>query len=451
MLSKSSVPTKSREKKRTIPSALKLILGLLFFVFVGTFVLMLPGVAKNGTLAFNEAIFTAVSALSVTGLSIITPSVDLTPFGKVVLMGLIQCGGVGYMVLAIMVLRFLGREISLGDRMALQDALGLISSREIVKLTIRVFITVLIIEFVGAVLLWLNWRNIMPADRAAFHAMFHAVSSFCNAGFDLFTGSREFPTDSATLTVMGILIWLGGLGIPVLFDTITYWKRRRFTLHTKLTFIVTTGLVFWGMAGLWIAESQPGGVLDGLPLGRQLGLSLFQSISCRTAGFVGMPNFEMLNPAAQLLIITLMFIGCAPASMGGGVTTGTFVILVLAVYAYLKNHQTPIIWGRAIPGEMIRKASAVLTVSLFVVLTSSWLLLMTHDVDAQTAIFEVVSAFATCGLSLDFTSQLSGFGQTVIMFMMFWGRLGALTLLLALTHRGAKRRVSYPEEKILIG
>jgi trk system potassium uptake protein TrkH len=200
-----------------------------------------------------------------------------------------------------------------------------------------------------------------------------------------------------------------------------------------------------------ISESGPGGVLDGMPVGRQLGLSLFQSISCRTAGFAALPDFASVQDGSKLLMITLMFIGCAPASMGGGITTGTFAVLVLALLAYVRRRSTPVVRGRAIPGEMIRKAAAVLTVSLGTVLTASWLIMITHGSDFEKTIFEVVSAFATCGLTLDFTTSLNPFGQTIIILMMFWGRLGALTVLFALTRPGRQRRVNFPEEKVLIG
>lgn len=454
MLFKSSAKSdKSVRRKRVeLPASVRLIGGLAAFVLLGTLLMMLPWVAVDNGLTLNEALFTAVSALSVTGLSVITPSVDLTVFGKIILMLLIQAGGIGYMVFAVLVFRLLGREVSLTDRMALQDALGLINLSGIVELTRRVFVTVLIIEVIGGICLFLHWRHSMPMDRALFFAMFHAVSAFCNAGFDLFNGSSTpFPTDPTTLTIMGSLIVLGGLGIPVLFDLITFQRLRRVTLHTKLTLVTVAGLTIWGMVALMLTEARAGGVLEGMPVGRQLGLALFQSISCRTAGFVGLPDFADVSSASELLMTTLMFIGCAPASMGGGITTGTFTVLVLALFAHIKRRNTPIVQGRAIPGAMVRKAAAVLTVSLAAVLTSSWLIMATHGTPLDLTVFEVVSAFATCGLTLDFTLELNPFGQAIIIFMMFWGRLGALTMLFAFTRPRPPRRVAYPEEKVLIG
>jgi trk system potassium uptake protein TrkH len=183
-----------------------------------------------------------------------------------------------------------------------------------------------------------------------------------------------------------------------------------------------------------------------------LGISLFQSVSARTAGFAGFESFAELTPASQLLMITLMFIGCAPASMGGGITTGTFAALTISLWAFARGRMEATIGGRTLAVGTMRKAAAVLTISLFVVLLATWLILMTHDTTLDAATFEVVSAFATCGLTLGLTSQLNLFGQLVICLVMFWGRLGALTIIVAIAReQGQARPVRYPEEQILIG
>lgn len=418
--------------------------------------MMLPWVSTASGLSFSDALFTTVSALSVTGLTVITPSLELTVLGQICLVCLIQLGGVGYMVLAILIFRLLGRAVSLADRLALKDALGLLNISGIVELAKKVFIAVLTVEAVGAVLLFFHWSRVGPlADespgKVAFYAGFHAISAFCNAGFNLFNGTYDFPDDSISLLIIGGLVALGGLGIPVIFDFIARRKAKHFSLHTKLTLIVTACLFLFGMLGILISESRPGHLLDQLPVARQLELSAFHSVSCRSGGFIAVPEFQYLAPASQLITFTLMFIGCGPASMGGGITTGTFLVMLLALFAYIRRQSTPIVYGRAIPGEMVRKAAAVLTVSLFAVLTGSGLILLTHETTLDAALFEVVSAFATCGLSLGFTENLNEFGRLVVVCMMFWGRLGALTVLFAFTRPGVLRRVTYPEEKILIG
>ncbi len=449
-------PFSLREKVNQLPTAVRLIGGLLLMVWLGTSALMLPMMSKGDPLSFREAIFTAVSALTVTGLSIITPAADLTWAGKFTLLALIQFGGVGYMVLAILVFRLLGRDINFTDRMALQDALGLINSAGIVKLTFKVLATVFALEGLGATALLVHWNlSGVMSDRSfgvqLGYAIFHATSSFCNAGFDLFAGYKDFPTDPVTLFILGSMIFLGGLGIPILSDLFKFRRDRKLSLHTRLTLVATFALMFGGALLLFMSESRTGNVLHGLTLGEQIKFSWFQSVSSRTAGFVGMPRFESLDGASQLVIMSLMFVGCAPASMGGGMTTGTLIVMALALIAYIKRQSTPIVAGKAIPGEMVRKAAAILAISLFAVSSATFAILVTHDTTLDKAAFEVISAFATCGLTLAFTSELNDFGLFVIMTMMFWGRLGALSILFALTRSKESTRVKYPEEKILIG
>jgi Trk-type K+ transport systems, membrane components len=337
----------------------------------------------------------------------------------------------------------------------LQDRLGEVSSRGLVDLGRRVLWGAVVIEAFGALALYAHWSRFDEEPDLPFRAVFMSVMSFCNAGFDLFTGDPKYPggipNDGVTLLIMGTLIVLGGIGFPVLHEVFVERGRRRFSLHTRVTLVTAAILVAWGAFGLMLSETGPGRLLAGETVGRSLELTAFQSVSARTAGFAGIRGFEGLSPAGQMMVTTLMFVGSSPASMGGGATTGTFVVLVLALVAYLRGQTTPVVGGRAIPGAMVRKAAAVLTVSLFIVLTAAWLLMLTHPVPFHMAVFESVSAFATCGLSLGLTGELTPFGQAVVGVTMVWGRLGALTLLVVLTRRDQPTRLFYPEEKVLIG
>ncbi len=439
---------------RRIPTPLRLATSLVLMIVFGSVLLTLPGITVTGRLSFSEAFFTATSALTVTGLSVITPGSDLTLFGQVVLLVLIQTGGVGFMVVAVLVFQLLGRRISFADRIALRDSFGLLDLHAIVQLTRQVVVAVVTLELLGAFFLWLNWRSFLGDERAIFYALFHAVSAFCNAGFDLFAGTPGYsgiPTDNLTLLILGILIFIGGLGIPVVADLMLWQKRRRLSLHTRLTLLVTGALVFIGWFGLFLAESGEYGALASETTGRAATLSLFQSISARTAGFSAIASFKNLTPASQLLKMGLMFIGTAPASMGGGITTGTFTVLILALWAYARGRKNPHVFGRSIGSFTVRRASAVLTISLLVIITATWLLLITHPhAVLDKVIFEVVSAFATCGLSLEYTSNFDLSGQIIIALVMIWGRLGALTIVLALAQLVPNSNLQYPEEKILI-
>ena len=439
---------------RRLPTPLRLVFGLAGMIVLGTALLSLPGVGAKGELSLNEAFFTATSALTVTGLTIITPGSDLTLFGQIILLILIQVGGVGFMVTAVIVFRLMGRSISFADRLALRDSFGLLDLHAIVKLTRQVLVFVVILEMMGTLFLWLHWRPNLGTGRAAFYALFHAISAFCNAGFDLFAGTPGFtdiPNDTITLGIFGVLIFIGGLGIPVIADIALWTRNKRLSLHSRLTLIVALFLVLVGWSGLYLAEVSHNGTLTDVEPARALELTLFQSISARTAGFSAIDRFQDLTPSSQLLKIVLMFIGTAPASMGGGITTGTFTVLMLALWAYVRGREKPYAFGRSIGQFTVRRASAVMTISIMVIIGATWFLLITHPhAVLDRVLFEVVSAFATCGLSLEYTSNFDVIGQIVIAFVMFWGRLGALTIVLALGQLVPRGLIEYPEEKILI-
>jgi trk system potassium uptake protein TrkH len=325
--------------------------------------------------------------------------------------------------------------------------------RAILRVAGRSLLIVLVIEGLGALALWWHWRPLLGDERALFYGLFHAVSAFCNAGFDLFSGLPGFPSgvprDQITLAILSVLIVAGGLGIPVWGDIL--WRRGRLSLHSRVSITVAAALILGGTICIYLAERRPWGVLAGAPWPTGLLGAFFQSISARTAGFSVLPSFAELTPATQWLISGLMFVGTAPASMGGGITTGTLAVLALSMWGYARGFPDARVGGRTIGRETVRRAIAILAVSLLLVGIATWVLLMTQRATMDQALFEVVSAFATTGLSLDFTSQLDGFGRLVIMGMMFWGRLGALTIFLALARQGRPQPVSYPEEQLLIG
>jgi trk system potassium uptake protein TrkH len=438
--------------------AVRLVAGLALLVALGTAALLLPGIGARRPLQPNEALFVATSALTTTGLTLVTPGSDLTLFGQAVLLILMQLGGIGFMVAAAVALRLLGRRISLLDRLALRDSLDLVGLRAVRSVARRVLLTVLAIEAAGAVLLWVNWRGLGGGRPVAFYAVFHAVSAFSNASFDLFVGSDDLPagvpTDPGTLAILGALIFLGGLGVPVLADLLAWPtgpRRRRLRLHTRVTLVVSGLLVLGGWAGLALVEGWPGGLLAAEPLPRRLLLALFQSVAARTAGFNSLAGFEGLAPASQLLLMGLMFVGAAPASMGGGVSTGVAAVLALGLTALLRGADVAQVGGRQIPADAVRRAAAILTVSLLVVVAATWLILATHPVALGVALFEVVSAFATCGFTLAFTGQLHLPGQLVIALVMFWGRVGPLTLIVALALPRRAPALTYPEEQLLLG
>jgi len=245
---------------------------------------------------------------------------------------------------------------------------------------------------------------------------------------------------------------LGGLGFPVLADVVMTSRRRRFSLHTRLTILAAAILIAGGAIGLLLAENYPGGPLDGVPWLRQIELSVFQSAATRTAGFSVMANLQQLTPASQVLMIALMFIGTGPASMGGGITTGTLIVLTLAMWSYARGLGTVQIQKRTIPRGSVRRASAVLLVALIIVMGATWLILLEQrTASLDEVVFQVVSAFSTTGLTLNYTTQMTNFGLFIIMLCMLWGRLGTLTVVVALGRQRPPARVEYPEERLLLG
>jgi trk system potassium uptake protein TrkH len=455
---RSHVTYPQTKKRRPLPVALRLVLGLALLVVAGTGLLLLPGVTTGARLSFMEALFTATSAVTVTGMALFPTSTEFTRWGHSLLMLLVQIGGVGYMfVLAFALLLVRGR-LSLMERLTLTGSLGLDRPEGILRLAWRVLAGILIIEATGALLLYVHWRQngIVPAADALFYAVFHAIAAFCNAGFDLFVGldryPRGIPGDNLSLLLLGALILLGGLGIPVLSDLLSRRPLRRLSLHSRLTLWALLVLMLIGWIGLFIPETRPGGTLQNDTLGEQLMRTWFQSVSARTAGFPGFEEFDRLVPESQLLVMSLMFIGSAPASMGGGITTSTLVVLIVTLWSYARSRPEVQVAQRTVPAETVRRAAIILTISIASVVLASWLILMTHDLTMNTVLFEVISAFSTVGLTLGITDDLNTFGRLMIILMMFWGRLGAITLVVAFAQRtsAGEQSVRYPEERVVL-
>lgn len=447
-----------RSRPRAISNAARLVMGLASLVLVGTVLLMLPASSTGDPIPFHKACFTAVSALATTGLSLITPGADLALFGQVVLLLLMQVGGIGFMAGSVLLFRLMGRRVTLAERFALRDALGTVSAGSAVKVAQRVTMGVLAIELVGALALWALWSDEFGVGQAAYLALWHSVSAFTNSSFDLFSGSpiapAGFPLNAPTLLVISALVILGSIGMPVLADLLGWLRsrrrRHRLSLHTRLTLITAATLLFLGTVALFVGSSRPGVLFSDDPWPWRLLMAYFHSATARTSGFVLVP-LDQMSQANSFTLCILMFIGGSPASMGGGISTSTLVVLVLALSATIRGRDLPEAWGRTLPRETIMKAVAILSSSLAFVLLVSWLLLVTQNTTLDAALFEAISAFATCGFTLGLTPKLNGFGQFLVAFTMFAGRLGILTLVVSLTDETPPSPLAFPEEKILIG
>jgi trk system potassium uptake protein TrkH len=312
--------------------------------------------------------------------------------------------------------------------------------------------TTLAIQFVGAALLWLRWWPRLGAAHAAYLALFHAVSAFCNAGFDLFAGTGtvlfSFNNDPFTLGVLMTLIILGGLGILVVSDLVTFPKDRRLSVHTKVTLVLSVLLT---VVGVVFAEEGFGDTsLGHLSLASRFQQVVFTVVSARTAGFTIVP-IDQLSQASMLTLMSLMFIGGAPASMAGGVTLSTVAVLAVAVLSTVRGLPQAVVFGRVLPFETIAKAVAIMTISTLLCFGATLALLANTDNSLLLVAFEVISAFSNTGYSLGLTGDLSGFGRIMICIMMFWGRLGPLTIVVLLAQRQRPTFARYPAEPIVMG
>lgn len=444
-----------RSRVSPATTALRLLLGLLALIGVGTLLLWLPVSGARGRLSLGQASFTALSALTTTGLSTIQPGLDLSLWGQVVLLVLMQLGSIGFTVLAVVVFMLIGRRITFAERVALRDTLGVFDMGALARLLLRVLIGIAAIEAAGALLLWINWSGRFGVGRAAYLAIFHSVSAFSNASFDLFGGGgsvdvNQFPTDTATLLILAAIIACGSFGVPVIYDLLNWRTQPRVTLHTKITLGMWLALTVVGTALIFISESLDQSAFTTLPAPRRFLFALFHVIASRTSGFNVQP-IENLAPASALVLTVLMYIGGAPASTAGGIHTTTFAVLLFAAISYVRADDQIAVGRRAIGVEAVQKAVAIVLISLAIISTGAWLLMLTQPADFVQALFESVSAFSTCGYSLGLTARLNGFGLVIDGVLMVCGRLGPLTIAFVVARPNRVSLLRVPEESIVVG
>ncbi len=427
--------------------------GFAATILIGTILLMLPISAREGSLSFIDALFTATSAVCVTGLVVVDTGTFFTPFGQVVILGLIQVGGLGFMTMATSIFLLLGRRITLRDRLVMQEALNQFSLAGLADLIKTIIKLAFIIEGIGALLLSFRFIPQYGFREGVFKSIFHSVSAFANAGFDImdnFTSLTAYASDYWVSSVIMILYILGGIGFVVILDIKEKKLFRLFTLHTKFVIVITFFLLGIGTLFILLMEFSNPHTLGALQGGEKLLAAFFTAATPRTAGFNTVPT-DMLTMTSKFFIIGLMFIGASPASTGGGIKTTTFGVLVWTVISVVKGDEDVVLRKRRIPLKTIKKSLAIVSISLFIVFTITLLLTLVERASFLELFFETVSAFGTVGLSLGITPELSTLGRIFITFTMFVGRIGPLTMLLVFTQRLQKSKVKYSEENILIG
>ncbi len=441
-----------RAIRKSVPGMI--ISSFLSTIVIGAFMLMLPFSTVEGTIAADDALFTAASAVTVTGLSVVNTATSFTPFGQLVILVLLQIGGLGFMTFSTFAILLMGKGFSLMDKSVIESDFTTGSYKNLKDLLKKIVLMTLIIELLGAVALYFQFVELKGAHRV-FASLFHSISAFCNAGFSIFVNSFEEHTSHAGInfTIMALIVF-GGIGFLVLNDVGMLIRRKikkfsRFTLHSKLVLVTTGFLIVLGFTVIFIEELlNPGNTL---PLGPKALSALFQSVSARTAGFNSV-NLNMFSFASIFIIIILMFIGAAPGSTGGGVKTTSVSMVLAYLRSHLRGRKNVDIFYRNIPFAAIEKAFVVIIVS-FLMIAAFVLLLLTFESQFGMGelVFEVVSAFATVGLSLGITPELSVPSKLILIVTMFIGRIGPLTLLIALSKRESKGVFNYPEENIMIG
>ncbi|MFW6264880.1 MAG: TrkH family potassium uptake protein [Bacillota bacterium] len=464
-----------------------LVMGYLAVIIIGTILLTLPiATTAEGSLDIISALFTATSATCVTGLIVLNTSTAFTVFGQVVIMILIQIGGLGIMTMSTMMAFIIGKKISLRERLIIQEDLNQFKISGVVRLVWYVIAVAFTIQGIGVLILFTRLIKDYNFIRAIYFSIFHAVSAFNNAGFDLFGNSLENYIGDPTinLVIMGLII-IGGIGFAVIAELYNsfhnncslmrdelnlkeksfkqkinsisnYIRKNKFiairktSLQTKIVLLITLILIMVGFLSFFALEYTNEATIANLDFGEKVLSSLFLSVTPRTAGFNTLPTGS-LRSSTLFLIIVLMFIGASPGSTGGGIKTTTFGVLLITVWSLVTGKSDVEIFKRRVEQDIIYKAVAIIMLSLILVFFITIILTVTEGMPFLTVFFEAVSAFGTVGLSTGITPDLSNTGRLLITITMFAGRVGPLTLAVAFAERRSNARYHYPKEKIMVG
>ncbi|SFO58224.1 trk system potassium uptake protein TrkH [Cohaesibacter marisflavi] len=443
------VVSHSKRKATQLPPPLVLVLLYASLIVAGTIGLKLP-VATVAPIGWSDAIFTATSAVTVTGLAVLDTGRDFTIYGQIIICSMIQLGGLGLMTFAVLILSMLGLPIGFSNRIYLREDLNQTSATDLMALTKVIIRIVLLCELVGALVLSIVFIPDLGVAQGAWSAVFHSVSAFNNAGFSLYSDSLSQWAGNPLLNLTIILLFvIGGLGFTVIADVWQLRSWRKYSLHTKLMLFGTAILLVFSTLAFTLMEWNNPETLGGMNWGTKLVVSLFQAATPRTAGF-NTVDMASLNDSTTLMFMILMVIGSGSTSTGGGIKVTTFIVLLLATIAFFKRQTAIDIFGRRLGADQIMKVLALAMVSLALIISSMFVMLVFHEGNFLDIAFETVSAFGTVGLSRGVTGDLDQIGRTIIMFIMFVGRVGPLTIGFVLATQKSKR-ISYPSGTVYLG
>lgn len=443
-------------KKHLSPGQI-LAIGFLSFILIGALLLTLP-ISNTKGCSFVDAVYTAASAVCVTGLIVKDTPNDFTLFGQMVILLLIQLGGLGYMTSATVIFLMIGKKIGIGDRLVMKEALNVISIEGIVKFIKAIIAFTLFFELIGTLILTIRFLNYFEFKRAFLYALFHCVSAFNNAGFSLFSNNLiRFRGDEVVTLTITTLIIIGGIGFVVMSDL---YRRERGKVamlmqHTKIVLSTTAILIIAGTLLIYFFEMSNPQTFQQMTLKESVLASYFASVTPRTAGF-NTVDYSLLKTETLYLTIILMFIGASPGSTGGGVKTSTFAIVIASLWTTIRGLKDVVMFKRRIPIEMISKSLLLVMLAVIFCTVCTLFLIKTQNIKYLDAMFEVVSAFGTVGLSVgdggvrSLSALFSDGGKLLISFIMFAGRVGPITLAMALVAQ-REENFRYPEGKVMIG
>ncbi|MBE5951445.1 MAG: potassium transporter KtrB [Lachnospiraceae bacterium] len=442
-----------------------IVTGFLMGILIGSFLLWLPISSKQGeNISYLDALFVATTSICVTGLSPVVTATQWSYFGQVVILFLMQLGGLGVVTFTTILLLVLGKRIKLSDRLLIQDAYNLNSVAGVVDLTKRIIKGTILVEALGALCYSFVFIPQFGIGEGMWKSVFHAVSAFCNAGLDTVSpdGFLIYRTNVIVNMTTMLLIILGGIGFPVWFDVVRVVKLvikreiqvrdafKKTMLYTKLAITITPVLIIVGAGLVFAFEYQNPATLGNLTIGQKVMASFFESVTLRTAGFQTIPQ-ENLTEASNLLALLLMFIGGSPSGTAGGVKTVTIAVLVLSTIATVRGEHEVTAFHRKITDNFVRRAAAVVSISFGVLVLICTILTVTESAEFTDILFESVSAIATVGLTRGLTPNLTMAGKITIIVAMYLGRLGPITMALAFNSKKYEGKKSLAEGKIMIG
>ncbi|MCK4947230.1 MAG: Trk family potassium uptake protein [Candidatus Aureabacteria bacterium] len=463
-----------KKKTKKINPPKLIFFSYLAIIILGAFLLSLPAsVAGEERLQFVDAVFLSTSATCVTGLVVKNIGVDLSIFGQIVILALIQIGGLGIMTMSTFFLLIIGKKLSMRDQLIIRDSLDKTKRGGVTSLIKSVLLFTFITELLGAAFLYIRFKvsdnPVLPYGseiKLIYYSVFHAVSAFCNAGFTLFTNNLEaFSSDPAVISIMAALIILGGLGFLVVFNIqkMRFWKtdktiKGRLSLHSKI--VLTSTLILLVFGAVIIGSIEWDNTLKDLSIYQKIQSSIFCATTPRTAGF-NIINTNSMKTATLFFIMFLMFVGASPGSTGGGIKTCTLAILVATTYSMIKGNPHVTIYKRTVPHRIVQEAISIVIISTYIILIAATFLLITEQVsEVRTMVangylakilFEVISAFGTVGLSTGITPYLSTIGKFLVIIIMLVGRISPLTIALIVGKTEDYPSIKYPEETVMVG